>query len=101
MQQLLGQAKDNEIQARLNRLREKIDKNYDNNHNANLMIAMLMMMMMMIIIIMVEMNYIKDTIILEDQQLYQIIMMKKNYFVDSMTLEHLCFEIYHPHHLCH
>ena len=66
MQQLLGQAKDNEIQARLNRLREKIDKNYDNNHNANLMIAMLMMMM--IIIIMVEMNYIKDTIILEDQQ---------------------------------
>ena len=99
MQQLLGQAKDNEIQARLNRLREKIDKNYDNNHNANLMIAMLMMMM--IIIIMVEMNYIKDTIILEDQQQYQIIMMKKNYFVDSMTLEHLCFETYHPHHLCH
>ena len=101
MQQLLGQAKDNEIQARLNRLREKIDKNYDNNHNANLMIVMLMMMMMMIIIIMVEMNYIKDTIILEDQQQYQIIMMKKNYFVDSMTLEHLCFETYHPHHLCH
>ena len=39
-----------------------------------LMIAMLMMMM---IIMTVEMNYVEDTIILDERQQYQIIMMKE------------------------
>ena len=82
------------------------------------MIAMLMMMMMMIMIIMtVEINYLEDTIILDDQRKYQMIMIKenyfadttiskhcltakKNYFIDTMTLEHLCFETHHPYQLC-
>ena len=33
--QLLGQAKDDEIQARLNRLRKRLDKRDDNNNNRN------------------------------------------------------------------
>ena len=33
VKQLLGQAKDDEIQARLNRLRKRIDKSDDNNNN--------------------------------------------------------------------
>ena len=33
VKQLLGQAKDDEIQTRLNRLRKKIDKSDDNNNN--------------------------------------------------------------------
>ena len=56
----------------------------------------------------VEMNYLEDTMILDDRQQYQMIMMKKNYFadttiskhsltakknyfIDAMTLEHLFF----------
>ena len=35
VKQLLGQAKDDEIQARLNKLRKRIDKNGDNNNNTN------------------------------------------------------------------
>ena len=33
--QLLGQAKNDEIQARLNRLRKRLDKRDDNNNNRN------------------------------------------------------------------
>ena len=33
VKQLLGQAKDDEIQTRLNRLRKKIDKSDDNSNN--------------------------------------------------------------------
>ena len=81
-----------------------------------LRIAMLLMMMMMIMMTM-EMKYVEDTIILDDQQQYQIIMMKnyfadttiskhcltakKNYFIGIMTLEHLCFETYCSHQPCH
>ena len=35
VKQLLGQAKDDEIQARLNRSRKRIDKSDDNNNNTN------------------------------------------------------------------
>ena len=35
VKQLLGQAKDDEMQARLNKLRKRIDKNGDNNNNTN------------------------------------------------------------------
>ena len=35
VKQLLGQAKDDEIQARLNRLRKRLDKREDNNNNRN------------------------------------------------------------------
>ena len=70
------------------------------------------------IIMTVKMNYVKDTIILDDPRQYQMIMMKKNYFadttiskhrltakknyfVDKMTLERLFFKTYRPHHLYH
>ena len=50
-----------------------------------LMIAMLMMMKM---IMTVEMNYVEDTIILDNQQQYQMIIIKKNYFPDTTISKH-------------
>ena len=49
------------------------------------MIAMLMMMMMMMIMIImtVEMNYVEDTIILDDKRKYQMIMINENYFAGT------------------
>ena len=49
------------------------------------MIAMLMMMKM---IMTVEMNYGEDTIILDNQQQYQMIIIKKNYFPDTTISKH-------------
>ena len=53
VKQLLGQAKDDEIQTRLNRLRKKIDKSDDNNNNTTFYDSDVM-------------NYVEDTIILDD-----------------------------------
>ena len=45
---------------------------------------MILMLMMMMIIMKMEMNYVKDIIILDDQRQYKMIMMKKNYFAITL-----------------
>ena len=74
VKQLLGQAKDEELQARLDRLRKRTDK-------AMIMIITIIIIIIIIIIIvitlilmivrkmmivLVEKNYVKDTVILND-----------------------------------
>ena len=44
---------------------------------------MIAMLMMMTIIMTVEMNYVEDTIILDNRRQYQMMMIKKNYFADT------------------
>ena len=58
--------KDEELQARVHRLRKRTDKSDDdddnnNNNNINLMIAM------MITTMLVEKNYVEDTVILDNR----------------------------------
>ena len=59
--------KDEELQARVHRLRKRTDKSDDddddnnNNNNINLMTAM------MITIMLVEKNYVEDTVILDNR----------------------------------
>ena len=67
VKQLLGQAKDEELQARLDRLRKRIDKSDDednnNNNNNNINFDDSNMM----IIMLVEKNYVENKVILDDR----------------------------------
>ena len=68
VKQLLGQAKDEELQARLDRLRKRIDKSDDednNNNNNNNKINFDDSNMM--IIMLVEKNYVENKVILDDR----------------------------------
>ena len=67
VKQLLGQAKDEELQARLDRLRKIIDKSddEDNNNNDNNNINFDDSNMM--IIMLVEKNYVENKVILDDR----------------------------------
>ena len=47
-----------------------------------------MIVTLMMIIMTVEMNYLEDTMILDDRQQYQMITMKKNYFADTTISKH-------------
>ena len=88
VKQLLGQAKDEELQARLDRLRKRIDKSDDednnNNNNNNINFDDSNMM----IIMLVEKNYVENKVILDDRQSCQMITMKKNYSADTTTSRH-------------
>ena len=117
VKQLLVQAKDEELQARLNRLRKRIDNSDDddddnNNNNCNTT---------------TNNNNINfddsddDDNNVGGEELRQRysnlrrpiipsnhtktsrhhLTMIKNYFVDTMISEHLCFKTYRPYHLCY
>ena len=106
--QLLGQAKDDEIQARLNKLRKRIDKSDNNKNNTNFddsdvdddddddnndggdELRRRYNNLRRLTTIPNNNDEEADTTISKHH-----LTAKKNYFVDTMTLEHLCFKTYH------
>ena len=103
VKELLSQAKDEELQTRLDRLKKRIDKSDDNNNNninfdgnddSNKMVENYIADSIISDIIMTK-NYFVDTMISGHQ--YQITVKKKNYFEDIIILESFCFKIYHHH----
>ena len=115
VKQLFAQAKYNKIQARLIRLRKRIYKSDDNNNNTNFDDSNVddddddddndgrdeLRQRYNILRQLTNIPNDNDELLRRYNNLKALPHSEEELLLDTMTLEHLCFETYHPHHLCH
>ena len=117
VKQLFAQAKYDKIQARLNRLRKRIYKSDDNNNNTNSDDSNVddddddddddndggdeLRQRYNILRQPTNIPNDNDELLRRYNNLKALPHNEEELLLDTMTLEHLCFETYHPHHLCH
>ena len=114
VKQLFAQAKYNKIQARLIRLRKRIYKSDDNNNNTNFDDSNVdddddddndgrdeLRQRYNILRQPTNIPNDNDELLRRYNNLKALPHSEEELLLDTMTLEHLCFETYHPHHLCH
>ena len=115
VKQLFAQAKYNKIQARLIRLRKRIYKSDDNNNNTNFDDSNVddddddddndgrdeLRQRYNILRQPTNIPNDNDELLRRYNNLKAPPHSEEELLLDTMTLEHLCFETYHPHHLCH
>ena len=116
VKQLFAQAKYNKIQARLIRLRKRIYKSDDNNNNTNFDDSNVdddddddddndgrdeLRQRYNILRQLTNIPNDNDELLRRYNNLKAPPHSEEELLLDTMTLEHLCFETYHPHHLCH
>ena len=115
VKQFFAQAKYNKIQARLIRLRKRIYKSDDNNNNTNFDDSNVddddddddndgrdeLRQRYNILRQPTNIPNDNDELLRRYNNLKAPPHSEEELLLDTMTLEHLCFETYHPHHLCH
>ena len=114
VKQLFAQAKYDEIQARLNSLRKRIYKSDDNNNNTNFDDSNVdddddddndggdeLRQTYNILRQPTNIPNDNDELLRRYDNLKALPHSEEELLLDTMTLEHLCFKTYHPHHLCH
>ena len=117
VKQLFAQAKYDKIQARLKRLRKRIYKSDDNNNNTNSDDSNVddddddddddndggdeLHQRYNILRQPTNIPNDNDELLRRYNNLKALPHNEEELLLDTMTLEHLCFETYHPHHLCH